>query len=69
MNLYQKYILPYFLNFSMNKRSLEKYRADIVKNTSGIVLELGFGSGLNLPHYKNISKLYLRKFGFKPDRF
>ena len=33
-------------------------RSQIAKQASGAVLEIGFGSGYNLPFYKNVSKLY-----------
>ena len=33
-------------------------RAEVVREVHGIVLEIGFGSGYNLPFYKNIEKLY-----------
>lgn len=42
----------------MKNRNLDKYRLDVVSEVSGTGLEVGFGSGLNLPHYKNITKLY-----------
>lgn len=43
----------------MNNRDIEKYRANVVGVAGGVVLEIGFGSGLNLPYYKNISRLYV----------
>lgn len=58
MNFYNKYILPKLLNYEMNDKNLEKDRTDVAEKASGDVLEIGFGSGLNLPFYKNITKLY-----------
>ena len=58
MNLYQKYILPRLLNASMRRGEIEKSRPGVVGQAMGTVLEVGFGSGLNLPHYKNVLKLY-----------
>lgn len=34
-----------------------KDRMAVVEKASGIVAEIGFGSGYNLPYYKNVSKL------------
>ncbi len=42
----------------MGNSDLEQHRVDVVSKLSGIGLEIGFGSGLNLPYYKNIIKLY-----------
>jgi ubiquinone/menaquinone biosynthesis C-methylase UbiE len=33
-------------------------RSKVVDSAKGIVLEVGFGSGYNLPLYKNVQKLY-----------
>lgn len=58
MNFYNKYILPKVLNRAMKNTDLGKYRNATAGEVSGVVLEIGFGSGLNLPYYKNISMLY-----------
>lgn len=58
MNLYNKYILPKFINLAMNNAIVKKQRPDVIGQATGVVLEIGFGSGLNLPFYKNITKLY-----------
>ncbi|MFA7193623.1 MAG: class I SAM-dependent methyltransferase [Candidatus Paceibacterota bacterium] len=58
MNLYNKYILPKYINLVMRNKDLEKYRAGVAGGASGVVLEIGFGSGLNLSYYKNINKFY-----------
>lgn len=42
----------------MRKTKMKKHRLGVVSQASGLVLEIGFGSGLNLPYYNNITKLY-----------
>lgn len=56
MSLYRERILPYFLHRGMAAERHEKYRKDVVASAHGKVLEIGFGSGLNLAHYsKNVT--------------
>lgn len=58
MNFYNKLILPRLIDFIMNNNEREKDRAKIIPGVAGVVLEIGFGSGLNLPFYKGVTKLY-----------
>lgn len=58
MDFYKKRILPKYLNWIMKDEKLEKCRKEVVSGLSGIGLEIGFGSGLNLPYYQNVTKLY-----------
>src|SRR5574343_23577 len=58
MDFYNKHILPRYLNWTMKNDDFEQHRIDVVSKVSGTGIEIGFGSGLNLPYYKNISKLY-----------
>lgn len=51
MGLYQNYIWPRLCNVTMNTEADEKYRRQVVPQAYGRVLEVGGGSGLNLPHY------------------
>ena len=51
MGLYDRYIVPPLINLACGARPIAKQRAKIVPQASGVVLELGFGTGLNLVHY------------------
>jgi|TARA_B100001939_G_scaffold31724_1_gene24850 ubiquinone/menaquinone biosynthesis C-methylase UbiE len=48
---YDESVLPHLLNCACNNRATNLQRSIIVPKASGIVLEIGFGSGLNLPYY------------------
>ena len=48
---YSKFVFPYLCEFFMSGVSLKGFRQDALVNTGGEVLEIGFGTGLNLPHY------------------
>lgn len=51
MGFYQKHIIPFFTHLSMRQRRLVEYRRRTVTAAEGRVLEIGVGSGLNLPFY------------------
>ena len=51
MSFYEDKILPRLINAACNTSPTSKQREKIVPRASGDVLEIGFGSGLNLPHY------------------
>lgn len=42
----------------MKRKEVEVLRETILSKARGVVLEIGFGSGLNIPYYRNIDKLY-----------
>jgi len=51
MGFYSQRILPYLLDWSMSDPTLAKYRQEALADVQGEVLEIGFGTGLNLLYY------------------
>lgn len=51
MNIYRSRILPYLMNAVMNSEDNREIRSRVCADLDGTVVEIGFGSGLNIPHY------------------
>ncbi|HUK90636.1 MAG TPA: class I SAM-dependent methyltransferase [Blastocatellia bacterium] len=51
MGLYSKYIFPGILEWGLDNRAIRDLRSKTLRTARGRVLEIGFGTGLNLPYY------------------
>ena len=62
---YQSRIMPYFVHGGCSMPTFARMRERIIPKARGMVVEIGFGSGLNLPYYDpaNVSHLV----GIDPD--
>lgn len=58
-NFYERKVLPKLCNYCCGSKPIEKQRKKVVPNAKGVVLEIGMGTGLNLPYYdkNNITKI------------
>ncbi|WP_295621573.1 class I SAM-dependent methyltransferase [Chamaesiphon sp. GL140_3_metabinner_50] len=51
MNIYSQLIFPNLIDKVMSDRSFSEYRKTVLADAVGDVLEIGFGTGLNLAYY------------------
>jgi SAM-dependent methyltransferase len=65
MGLYSRYIMPTVVSCGCRAPPVAEQRRKVVPRAEGVVLELGMGSGLNLPFYdpEKVAKVY----GLEPD--
>lgn len=65
MNFYENYCLPHIINFVCGLKEIQKLREKVIPDAHGKVLEIGMGSGLNIPYY-NAEKIEL-VWGLEPS--
>ncbi len=51
MGFYAQKLFPYLLDWTMSSETFTHYRRQVLAKVQGEVLEIGFGTGLNLPYY------------------
>lgn len=51
MGFYAERVLPHVVDIALGTGESSKYRALTTAGLTGTVVEVGFGSGLNVPHY------------------
>ena len=66
MGFYDKYILPKVLNCACGSKPFNYQRDKIVPLADGVVLDIGIGSGLNIPFYNKTKIKYL--YGLDPSK-
>jgi ubiquinone/menaquinone biosynthesis C-methylase UbiE len=65
MSIYEDHVLPHLIDLACSTKPARKQREKIVHLAEGDVLEIGFGSGLNLPYFDHgkVRKI----FGLEPS--
>lgn len=64
-SFYQRHVAPYVVHTGCSNRAFSCMRERLIPEAAGTVVEVGFGSGLNLPFY-DVGKVS-RLIGIDPD--
>ena len=51
MGLYREHVVPRLVELTCGAKGIDRFRQAAMEGLEGRVLEIGFGSGLNVPHY------------------
>ena len=51
MGLYGEQVVPHLVDLVCGLAGFDRWRAQATDGLAGRVIEIGFGSGLNVPHY------------------
>ncbi len=51
MGFYEEHVLPRFVDLALSGKEFDRLRARVARELEGETLEVGFGSGRNVPHY------------------
>jgi ubiquinone/menaquinone biosynthesis C-methylase UbiE len=51
MGFYARVIVPFLCDFGLDRPLVARHRRELLAHTGGNILEIGFGTGLNLPCY------------------
>ena len=51
MGFYTQVIVPLLCDFGLDRPFVARYRRELLAHSGGDILEIGFGTGLNLPYY------------------
>ena len=66
MNFYDRYLLPRLVHMACSQEPTMRQREKVVPLAAGRVLEIGIGTGLNLPYYDPNQVMHL--WGLDPSR-
>lgn len=59
MGIWEKQVVPRFTDLTLGVRAVRRHREPVVGGASGELVEIGFGSGLNVPIYPaSVKRIY-----------